>query len=141
MWCDDPGGLASIAGNHCPDGQICPYCPSGRDCPLINPWEPTPIKIIGVELAVTSGTITWAFAGNNHVPDVMVTMGLGERRVQQWFPAGYAFIMPAAGTPGEHHIDLHVNCKTGWFGRKSATFYYTIYYAPSVVLAPTAQGR
>lgn len=140
MRCNAPSGLASIAGNHCPDRQTCAYCPSGRDCPLIDPWEPTPIKIIGVELAVTNGEITWAFAGNNHVPDVMVTMGVGERRVQQWFPSGYAFSMPAAGTPGEHHIDLHVSCKTGWLGRKTASLFYTIYYAP-VGPAPTAQSR
>lgn len=130
MRCDDSEGLAAIQGNHCPAGKTCPYCPSGRDCPLIDPWEPTPIKIVGVELVVTSGQLAWAFAGNNHVPDVMVAMGGEQTRVQQWYPIGFAFVMPSAGTPGQHHIDLHVACKQrrGWLKVKWISMYYTVYY-------------
>jgi hypothetical protein len=127
MACDDPRGLASIRDNHCPQGQSCPECPTGRHCPLIQPWEPAPIRILGVELALTHGRFIWAFAGNAHVPDVMVTMGGGQTRVQQWFRVGQSFSMPPAGTPG--HIDLHIACEMGWLGRRRwVHFYYTIYY-------------
>jgi len=128
--CDDPHGhgLALIHENHCPAGQTCRLCPSGRECPLIEPWEPMPIKIVGVELAVLHGTLLWAFAGNNHVPDVMVTMGTGQTRVQQWFPVGLTFSLPPKGITGGH-IDFHVACEKGWFGRRRwVHLYYTIYY-------------
>ena len=82
MKCNDADGLAQIHGNHCPAGQTCSYCPTGRNCPLIQPWEKVPIKIVGVEMIVTAGNITWAFAGKASVPDVMAKISEREGRVQ-----------------------------------------------------------
>lgn len=132
MACEAESGLASIEGNHCPVGETCPYCPTGRDCPLIEPWEPTPIRIVGVELLLIAGEPTWAFAGNAAVPDVMMMMGHGQTRVQQWFPSGLSFTMPATGKKGTTHIDLHVAYDCGVFNWRKlwrrAHFFYTIYY-------------
>jgi hypothetical protein len=131
MRCEDLSGLAAIADNHCPAGQTCPLCPTGRDCPLIDPWEPVPIRIVGVELLLVAGSPTWAFVGNATVPDVMAKMGASETRVMQWFPNGLAFSMPAA--PAKGHIDLHVAYDCGflkWRKRfwKRAHYLLTIYY-------------
>jgi hypothetical protein len=133
MKCHDAEGLAQIHGNHCPAGQTCSYCPTGRNCPLIQPWEKVPIKIVGVEMIVTAGNITWAFAGNASVPDVMAKISEREGRVQQWFPTGLGFSMPPQGTPGSNHIDLHIACPTSWWRKRSAHMLYTIYY---VMLQP-----
>ena len=140
--CDDKDRLASISDNHCPVGQTCLFCPSGKDCPLIQPWEPVPIKIVGVEIAVSWGSISYAFAGNNYQPDPMAFMGAGQTHRQQWFPQGLSFEMPAAGTPtaASPHIDLHVSCRKASAKRcffclkrkppppNVVVLYYTIYY-------------
>jgi hypothetical protein len=140
--CNGMDQVAAISGNHCPAGQSCQLCPTGKDCPLIQPWEPTPIKIVGVEIAVSWGSISYAFAGNNYQPDPMAFMGAGQTHRQQWFPQGLSFAMPAAGTPtaASPHIDLHVSCpkataKRCFFcwKRKAprpnvVVLYYTIYY-------------
>lgn len=140
MACDDPNGdnLAYIDGNHCPAGQTCAHCKDGQHCPLIRPWEPTPIKIVGVELVVTYGRPTWAFAGNAWQADVMAALG-DQPRIMQWFPPGLSFEMPTAGTAGATHIDLHVACdawpwwnhRRWWNKRRWVHFYYTVFYTIS----------
>ncbi len=139
--CDGKDQLAAISDNHCPVGQTCPYCPSGKDCPLIQPWEPVPIEIRGVEIALSWGALSYAYAGNNYVPDVMAFMGSGQTHRQQWFPEGLSFAMPAAGSVGgSPHIDLHVSCPSASAKRcvfcwkrkppppNVVVLYYTIYY-------------
>jgi hypothetical protein len=103
MKCNDADGLAQIHGIHCPAGQTCFYCPTGRNCPLIQPWEKVLIKIVGVEMIVTAGNITWAFAGNASVPDVMAKISKREGRVQQWFPTGLGFSMPPGYSRKQPH--------------------------------------
>jgi hypothetical protein len=139
--CDGKDQLAAISDNHCPAGQTCAHCPSGKDCPLIQPWEPVPIEIRGVEIALSWGALNYAFAGNNYQPDVMAFMGAGQTHRQQWFPEGLSFTMPATGSVGgSPHIDLHVSCPKAsakrcvfcWKRKPPAPnvvlLHYTIYY-------------
>ena len=91
---------------------------------------------------MTDGAIAWAFAGNNHTPDIMADMGYGQTARMQWFPEGMNFKMPPARTPGEHHIDLHVACQGGWrawmlsgLRPPGARLRYTIYYSLDTEIA------
>jgi hypothetical protein len=64
----------------------------------IDPWEPTPITIRGVELVVVRGpTPTWLMAGNGIDPDAMAVMASPERHVMNRFPAGTGMSIPAKG--------------------------------------------
>jgi hypothetical protein len=98
-------------------------------------------------MLVLSGSISWAFAGNNPVPDLMADMGPDQTHRQQWFPPDFNFRMPAAGTPGKNHIDLHIVCKwwrPKWFARWfKVRMRYTIYYQmhePSPQAADSSSG-
>jgi len=116
----------------------------GRDqVPILQPpWEPRPISIIGVSIAVQMyGRRSWkdwwrgdpvnmyAFAGNSHVPDVMAfhaASGTSSHTVM--YPPGVAFKLPAWSADAQRtrlpHVDLHVSC-TGWgsFGAWLVIYY------------------
>ena len=76
--------------NHCPVGaKHVPIARARKDCPLIQPWEPVPIEIRGVEIATVLGArsaVPYA-ARSNYVPDVMAIHGL---RTDGYGSSGFA---------------------------------------------------
>jgi hypothetical protein len=94
---------------------------------MYEPWEPVPINIVGVEVAVFQGTLDYLLTGNSYSPDIMMAMGKGMTRGVTFFPPGLAFPFPAAtGQPDPHtHIDAHVSCPTGGAYQFFQVIYYT----------------
>src|SRR5690349_13371261 len=66
----------------------------------------------------------YIFAGNSYTPDIMAILGGYSQNQTVMFP-GAGFPFPPIGTPGNNHVDLHVNCA----GRGSYQIYYTLYHA------------
>jgi len=94
-----------------------------------NPWEPFPIQIKGVAITTFQdpskdlNQFEYIFAGNSYTPDIMAILGGYSQNQTVMFP-GAGFPFPPIGTPGNNHVDLHVNCA----GRGSYQIYYTLYY-------------
>jgi len=126
----DEGCGFSFCTKHWMGSGIC----DGTDqLPILEPpWEPRPISIVGVTIAVrTTGSYEkhlhrwwrsstpqsfYAYAGNSFVPDVML-FRISEGSETVMYPPPLAFKLPAATeemrTTRLPHIDLHVSC-SGW---------------------------
>jgi len=101
---------------------------------LVPPWENEAISIIGIEVVIfeTPRYIAYVYAGNASSPNQMMWMGPQQTHDRVFYSNGLGFRVAPIGTPGHHHIDLHISCTGGPF-----QLYYTLYYT----MPPTIKGK
>jgi hypothetical protein len=100
--------------------------PSGEGGWHIDPWEPGPIVLRGVELAVTRGpSPQWLMAGNGIVSDAMLFLADEKHGISRelYMP------MMAKDAPREpsNYLDLHGKCHE-WNSFAPLTVFYTVFY-------------